>query len=452
MVLTPNSWEAREQESFFHHFTDLAALRENGATIIEKGEGAYVRDVHGKRYLEANSGTWNIALGFSDKRLAKAAADQMADLGAYHAIFSRNTKPAVELAEKLKAIAPVAIDRVFFTNSGSEANESVVKLLWMIGKSEGHPQKRKIISRIGAYHGATVMATSLTGKDWTSVFGPPHPEVRYADCPHHWRFAEPGESEEAFSERLALSLEALIKREGPDTIAGMIAEPVMGAGGAIVPPRGYFPAIQAVLARHAIPLVADEIITGLGRTANMWGSETFDIKPDIITSSKVLTAGFFPLGAVLLSPQIAKRLDRAAEAFGEFVHGFTTAGHPVGCAVALEAIRIIEEGALANVKRLAPRYAERMKRLGSHPLVGEARHAGLMGALEVVADKKTKVYFDGKVSIGERIVKAAMNRGLIVRPTGPHVVVAPPFIISENEQDWMFDTLEASLDEVKKGL
>ena len=375
MDFAANSWEAREQQSYFHHFTDLAALREHGPTIIEKGDGAYVIDVHG-RPTEANSGTWNIALGYSDARLIAAAARQLSALPAYHAIFARNTKPAIELAEKLKAIAPVEIDRVFFANSGSEANESVVKLLWLIGKSEGRPERRKIISRLGAYHGATVMATSLTGKDWTAVFGPPHPDVRYAACPHHWRYAHAGESEEEFSARLAESLEAQIAHEGAETIAGFFAEPVMGAGGVIVPPKGYFPAIQQVLARHRIPLVADEIITGLGRTGNLWGSQTFDIKPDIIVSSKVLTAGYFPLGAVLLSPDIAGRLDRAAGAFGEFVHGFTTAGHPVGCAIALEAIRIIEREGLANVRRLSGRFGERMRKLGAHPLVGEARGVG----------------------------------------------------------------------------
>lgn len=453
MDTSPNSWEARERACFFHHFTDLAALDAHGPTIIARGEGAYVYDVHGRRYLEANSGTWNIALGYNDRRLIDAAISQLGQLPAYHAIFARNTTPSVELAERLKEIAPVAIDKVFFTNSGSEANESVVKLLWMIGKSEGQPGRRKILSRYGAYHGATVMATSLTGKDWTAVFGPPHPDVRYADCPHHWRFAQPGESEEAFSARLAASLAAQIEHEGPETIAGFFAEPVMGAGGVIVPPKGYFPAIQAVLRRYGIPLVADEIITGLGRTGQLWGAQSFQIEPDIIVSSKVLTGGYFPLGAVLLSPAIAERLDRAARAFGEFVHGFTTAGHPVGCAVALKAIEVITAGgALANVQKLTPRFAERMRRLGEHPLVGEARGAGLMGALEVVADKRTKTAFDSKLSVGERIVKAAMDRGLIIRPVGPSVVVAPPFILSQTELDGMFDTIGTVLDEVHRGL
>ena len=216
----------------------------------------------------------------------------------------------------------------------------------------------------------------------------------------------------------------------------------------IVPPRGYFKAIQAVLARHSIPFVADEIITGLGRTGNMWGSETFDIKPGIIVASKVLTAGYFPLGAVLLSPGIAERLDRAAEAFGEFVHGFTTAGHPIGCAVGLAAINAIENGALANARLLAPRFGERLCTLGNHPLAGEARGVGLMGALEIVAGKTTKESFDSKFPVGERIVKAALDRGLIIRPVGASVVLSPPFILTTAELDWMFDTLEAVLDEV----
>jgi adenosylmethionine-8-amino-7-oxononanoate aminotransferase len=454
MDIAPNSWEARELNSFFHHFTDYGALDQHGPTVIARGDGAYVFDVHGRKYFEANSGTWNIALGYNDQRLIDAAISQFGQLPAYHAIFARNTMPSVELAEKLKEIAPVAIDKVFFTNSGSEANESVVKLLWMISHGEGKPERRKIMVRYGAYHGATVMATSLTAKDWTAVFGPPHPDVRYADCPHHWRFGNPGESEEAFSARLAESLDAQIQREGPDTIAGFLAEPVMGAGGVIVPPKGYFPAIQKVLRRYGIPLIADEIITGFGRTGNLWGSQTLGIEPDIIVASKVLTAGYFPLGAVLLSPEIANRLDKAARGFGEFVHGFTTAGHPVGAAVALAAIdRITEPGGLMeNIRALAPRFGERLCKLGRHPLVGEARGVGLMGGLEIVADKVSKTHFDGKISVGERIVEKAMAKGLIIRPTGPTVVLSPPFIMTPKEQEWMFDTLETVLDEVEDGL
>jgi adenosylmethionine-8-amino-7-oxononanoate aminotransferase len=454
MDIAPNSWEARELKSFFHHFTDYGALDQYGPTIIERGDGAYVYDVHGRKYFEANSGTWNIALGYNDKRLIDAAVSQFGQLPAYHAIFARNTPPSVELAERLKEIAPVPIDKVFFTNSGSEANESVAKLLWMIGKAEGHPERRKIIVRYGAYHGATVMATSLTAKEWTSVFGPPHPDVRYADCPHHWRYAKSGQSEEAFTAQLARSLEEQIEREGPGTIAGFLAEPVMGAGGVIVPPKGYFPAIQKVLRKYGIPLIADEIITGFGRTGNLWGSETLGIAPDIIVASKVLTAGYFPLGAVLLSPEIAQRLDTAARGFGEFVHGFTTAGHPVGAAVALAAVARITEpgGLLENIKRLAPRFGERLRKLGGHPLVGEARGVGLMGGLEIVADKTSKVPFDGKLSVGERIVEKAMAKGLILRPTGPAVVLSPPFIMTETEQEWMFDTIEEVLDEVQVGL
>lgn len=447
MNYAPNSWEARELASTLHTFTDLTALEESGPMVLERGEGIYVFDVHGKRYLEGNSGLWNIVLGYDNAKLIDAAMAQYRKLPAHHNFFGRNSQPSIELAERLKAVAPVPVSRVFFTNSGSEANDSAVKLLWLMHGGNGQPKRRKIISRINAYHGVTVMTASLTGKDYVKPFGLPLPEVVFADCPHHWRFAQAGESEQDYSRRLARNLEELIQREGPETIAGFIAEPVMGAGGVIPPPEGYFPAIQAVLRKHDIPFIADEVICGFGRTGNLWGCQTYGIKPDIVVASKVLTNGYFPMGAVMVSPEIDRRFDKACRDVHFFPHGFTTAGHPVGAAVALAAIEIVTSGVLDNVRRLAPRFMARLKALGDHALVGEARGVGLMGALEIVADKKTKAPFDEDVAVGERIATAARERGLIIRPLGTSVVLAPPFIMTEAELDFLFDTVKQALDE-----
>jgi adenosylmethionine-8-amino-7-oxononanoate aminotransferase len=449
MNLQRNSWEQREVQSFFHTFTDLPSLRQHGPTVIERGEGIYVFDVQGKRYIEGNSGLWNIVLGYDNAQLVEAAAEQYRRFPAYHTFFGRNSMPTVELAERLLSLAPVPMSRVFFTNSGSEANDSVVKLLWLMHAGAGEPARRKMISRKNAYHGTTVMTSSLTGKDYVKAFGLPLPGVVFADCPHHWRFADPGESEPAFAKRLAANLDALIRQEGPETIAGFIAEPVMGAGGVLPPPEGYFPAVQSVLRRYGIPLVADEVICGFGRTGNLWGCQTYGIEPDIIVASKVLTAGYFPMGAVILSEAIDRKLTAACERYEEFPHGFTTGGHPVGSAIALKSLEIITEGGvLENVRGLAPHFQAGLRALGDHPLVGEARGVGLMGALEIVAAKKAKQAFAGNLQAGERIATAARERGLIIRPIGSAVVIAPPFIITRAQIDELLRILRETLDEV----
>lgn len=443
------SWESREVGSFFHTFCDLPSLTESGPTVIERGEGAYVIDTAGRRYLEGNSGLWNMTLGFSEPRLAAVAKRQYESFPGYHTFFGRNSKPTIELAERILSLAPVPMSRAFFTNSGSEANESVVKLLWMIWAAEGQPQRRKLISRKNAYHGATVMASSLTGKDYVRAFGLPQPEVLMTGCPHAWRFAHDGESDDAFARRLAREVEALIEAEGPQTIAGFFAEPIMGAGGVLVPPATYFAHVQPVLRRHGIPIVGDEVICGFGRTGELWGAQCVGQTPDIVVASKSISAGYFPMGAVMLSKDIDERATAACRAWDEFPHGFTAGGHPVGCALSLEAIRIIvDEGVLDHVRSIAPGFQSRLQALADHPLVGEARGIGLMGALEIVADKGSKAPFAGAMRIGERIASSARARGLIIRPLGSSIVVAPPFILSEAEVDSLFAILADVLDEI----
>jgi adenosylmethionine-8-amino-7-oxononanoate aminotransferase len=444
LSFAPNSWEARDLRSMLHGFSHLGSLQEGGPVVIARGDGIYVEDVHGKRYLEGNSGLWNMVVGFDHTGLIEAACTQIRKFPAYHAFFGRVSDTAVALAEKLLEIAPVPMSKVFFTNSGSEANDTVVKMLWMINHGQGKPERRKILTRRNGYHGVTGLTASMTGKDYVGAFGLPLDGFLYADCPHFWRYGKDGESEAEFTARCAENLEAQIEAESPETIAGFFAEPVMGAGGVIPPPAGYFAAIQRVLRRYDIPLVADEVICGLGRTGRLWGCQTYDFAPDILVASKCLTAGYFPMAAILVSDAINERLLAAAEAFEEFPHGFTTAGHPVGCAIALKAIEvIIDEGVLDNVVAVSPYFQELLWAFADHPHIGEARGVGLMGALELVRDKASKAPFPPDRPVSEQIANGALENGLICRPIGQAVVLAPPFIITRG-----FDKLQTTLDQV----
>lgn len=449
MATSANSAESRDLAYFLHSFSFLPSLAEDGPLVLERGEGIHVYDNHGRKYIEGISGLWNTVVGFSEARLVTAATEQMKKLPSYHTFFGRAAGPAIDLAERLIQLAPPPMARAYFTNSGSEANETAIKMLWMINGATGRPQKRKIISRRLAYHGSTVATASLNGKDYIHAFGLPLPEVRYAECPHHWRYAEPDESEAAFASRLAANLEALIEDEGPETIAAFIAEPVMGAGGVILPPASYFEKIQAVLRRHDIRLIADEVVCGFGRTGRMWGSETYGIEPDIITTSKCMTAGYFPMGAVLISDRIDRALAQACRQYDEFPHGFTTAGHPVGCAVALETLSLITEGGLFdNLVAVSPHFLARLGAFAEHPLVGEARGVGLIGAFEIVADKDTKAPFAAEHLVTEGLCRRALRHGLILRPIGEAVIFAPPYIITEAQIDDMFDRVEQVMSEV----
>jgi adenosylmethionine-8-amino-7-oxononanoate aminotransferase len=445
----PNSWESRADAYSLYGFTDLPSVHSRGAVVLTHGEGPYVVDVHGRRYLDANSGLWNMVAGFDHPGLIAAAQAQYARFPGYHAFFGRMSDQTVMLSEKLVAVSPFERGRVFYTNSGSEANDTMVKMLWFLGQAEGKPQRRKILTRWHGYHGVTVCASSMTGKAYNRQFGLPLPGFIHLTCPHYWREGRPGESEAAFTARMAAELEATIIKEGADTIAGFFAEPVMGAGGVIPPTAGYFQAVQPILRKYGIPLIADEVICGFGRTGNLWGSETYGFVPDAIISSKVLSAGFFPMGAVILGPDLADRLQAAAEAVKEFPHGFTASGHPVGCAIALKAIDVVmNEGLLDNVRALAPKFEAGLARLAQHPNIGEWRGKGLMGALEAVRDKATKTPFESQLSVSERIANTCTDHGLICRPLGQAIVLCPPFIVTEAHLDEIFDKLDAALHKV----
>ncbi|MCH2075597.1 MAG: aminotransferase [Rhodobacteraceae bacterium] len=444
---SPNSWEARADRHSFYGFTDLPTIADRGAVVLTGGTGPYIHDVHGRQYLDANSGLWNMVAGFDHPGLTEAAQNAYAKFPGYHAFFGRMAEETVALSEKLIEVSPFADGKVFYTNSGSEANDTMVKMLWLLGGAEGKPERRKIITRKNAYHGVTAVSASMTGKPYNSVFGLPLPEFLHLTCPHYWREGQEGETEAEFTQRLAKELEDLIAREGADTIAGFFAEPVMGAGGVIPPSEGYFQAIQPILKAHGIPLISDEVICGFGRTGEVWGCETYDFMPDAIISSKCLTAGFFPMGAVILGPELTARLQAASEAIEEFPHGFTASGHPVGSAIALKAIDVIlNEGLLEQSRALTPSFEAGMAEImARHDNIGEVRGKGLMGALEAVRDRATKTPFEGHLSVSERIANACTDQGLICRPLGQAIVLCPPFIMTDAHMAEMFEKLDAAL-------
>ena len=433
--------------SFLHGFSSLSNIRQNGPQIITKGEGIYVFDDSGQRYLEANSGLWNAVLGFSDSTAIDAALSQFEAISSYHTFFGRNSVPAIELAELLSSSSPLRDGRIVFTNSGSEANDTAIKMAWMVQRNRGEKERRKILARHGGYHGTTVMGANLTGRDYNRVFGMPFGEVRFTDCPHYWRYGIDGETESEFLERIISNLIQLIELEGPETVAALIAEPVLGAGGVVVPPEQYFPKVKEVLDRYEILLIADEVITGLGRTGALWGSETFSIDPDIITTSKCVTAGYYPVGAAMPSAKITAELDNASRDLDEFPHGFTTAGNPVGCAIGLAVVdKIVNGGVFSNLVEVVPHFQKRLHEFSEHPHVGEVRGVGLMGAIEVVKDRNKKLPFDPSYDVSESLAQAGYREGIIIRPIGNAVLFAPPFIIDENQIDELFDAFSRALD------
>jgi 4-aminobutyrate--pyruvate transaminase len=445
------NFQNRDIRSLIHPYTPIHRLEEIGAVVMERGKGVYVYDTQGRGYIDGMSGLWCTGLGFGDEELIEAAVAQLRTLPSYHIFGAKSSEPAVELAEKLKEIAPMPVSRVLFTSSGSEANDTQVKLAWFFNNARGRPRKKKIISRVKAYHGVTVMAGSLTGlsanhKGWDL----PVDRVLHADCPHFYRYGLDGESEAEFVERIARSLRDLIEREGPDTIAAMIAEPVMGAGGVIVPPKGYYEAIQAILDEHDIMLIADEVITGFGRTGNFWGSQTFNMRPATMSVAKQLTSAYAPLGAVMVPEDIYQAYVDYSKELGGFAHGFTYGGHPVSCAVGVKAIEIYQKrDIVGHVRQLTPVFESRMKKLGEHPLVGEARCCGLVGGVELVADKKTKRAFAPDRGVGPAASKFIEDNGAILRALGDTIAVCPPMVISEAELNEMFDRFEKGLDQAE---
>lgn len=448
-----NSLASRDVKSLIHSYTNLSTHEKNGPLIIETGKGIYVYDDDGKEYIEGLAGLWCTSFGFGEQELIDAAIKQMQKLPYYHSFASKSTEPGILLAEKLLEMAPVEFSKVFFVNSGSEANDTVVKMVWYYNNALGRKSKKKIISRQKAYHGVTVAAASLTGlPPLHNDFDLPIQNILHTSCPHYYRFGKDGESEEEFATRMANELEELILKEGPDTVAAFIAEPVMGAGGVIVPPKGYFEKIQAVLKKYDILLVADEVICGFGRTGNMWGTETMGMKPDILTCAKALSSAYLPIAAVMVSEEIFRGMVKQSEKHGAFAHGYTYSGHPVPAAVALRTMELMEERNIVDhVKAIAPIFEERFRKLEDHPLVGEVRTCGLVGAAELVADKATKRSFAPSVGAGNMAYLFMQEEGLISRAVaGDNLALCPPLIITVDEIHTMFDRYTRALDKLEE--
>ncbi|MBQ31860.1 MAG: aspartate aminotransferase family protein [Deltaproteobacteria bacterium] len=440
----------REQQYYLNPFTNLPQRETNPSLVVKRGKGVYVYDEDGREYLEGLSGLWCCSLGFSEERLAKVAYQQMRDLPYYHSFTGKIPAVTVELAERLVDLAPASLSRVIFANSGSESNDTAVKIVWYYNNALGRPEKKKIIARQRGYHGVTVVAGSLTGLSYAQDgFDLPVDRFRHTDCPHHYRHANPGESEEDFATRMAENLDKLITTEGPETIAAFIAEPIQGAGGVIVPPATYFDKIQSVLKKHEVLMIADEVICGFGRTGNMFGSQTYNITPDLMTVAKQLSAAYLPISGLLVSEQVFDALSEQSGKLGQFGHGYTYSGHPVPAAVALETLKIYEEREIvARVQELHPRLKAGLAELGNHPLVGHHRCVGLIGGLEIVEDKASKQSFEASKKVAAFIAKRAQEHGLIVRPLpGDIVACCPPLIISEAEIDQFMERLGKAFDD-----
>ncbi|MCA3247669.1 MAG: aspartate aminotransferase family protein [Tagaea sp.] len=450
-----NSLAARDIAALVHPYTNLRAHQTDGPIVMTKGRGVYVVDDNGKEYIEGLAGLWCASLGFDERRLVEAAEAQMRALPFYHIFAGKSHEPGIVLAEMLKELAPVPMSKIFFANSGSEANDTAIKLVWYVSNAKGEPKRKKILSREKAYHGVTIAAASLTRLPANQRdFDLPIFPVAYAETPHHYRNALPGESEEQFAARLAENLEKLILAEGPETIAAMFVEPVMGAGGAIVPPKGYFARIQPVLRKYGILLVADEVICGFGRTGNMWGCQTLGIEPDILTCAKALSSAYLPISAVMISEGVWQTMVEQSAKIGTFGHGYTYTAHPVPAAVAIETLKIYaERDIVGHVRAVGPRLQAGLAKLADHPLVGEVQGVGLIAGLQLVKNKSPKTFFETTQPVAPIVAKACEAAGLIVRPLFDNrVAVCPPLVIEESEIDELLARLARGLDDGYKAV
>ena len=449
MNVMPNSAAARDVAYYIHPQTNLRRHQEIGPVVVRKGDGVYVEDENGNRYMETVAGLWCAALGFSaNERIARVAYEQMRKLGYYHTYRHTANESSIDLAEKLVGMAPVPMSKVLFQCSGSEANDTAVKLAWYYQAAMGRPKKIKIIGRDRGYHGSTIAAVSVSGKpDMHTDFPLPLPMMRHTEYPHYYRRHENGEGEEDFATRMAQALETLILAEGPDTVAAFFAEPVMAAGGAIIPPRTYFAKIQAVLKKYDVLFVADEVVCGFGRTGNWWGSQTFDLEPDMITCAKALSAAYQPISALMVNEKIHQAMLAQSDKLGAFAHGYTHAGHPVTTAVALEVIRVYEEmDVIGHVQKVGGRMIAGLETLADHPLVGDVRGIGILAGMELMADKATRTPFEPGIA-GPTVDRIGRDNGLILRVIGDRLAFAPPLIMTEENVDDMIERLGRTLDQ-----
>tara|TARA_B100000780_G_scaffold262049_1_gene214889 strand:+ start:852 stop:2222 length:1371 start_codon:yes stop_codon:yes gene_type:complete len=439
--------EQIDKTNLFHPITNLKSHTSEDVLILDRGEGIYVYDKQGKKYLEGLAGLWCTSLGYGVKELAEAASEQMTKLGYASLFTSKSHEPAILLSEKLIEMSPYDKGKVFFGNSGSDANDTQLKLYTYYNNALGNTSKKKIISRIKGYHGVTVASASMTGLPAQhKLFDLPADGFFHIDTPHFYRGALKDESEEQYVNRLTQNLDNLIIKEGPENIAAMIAEPLMGAGGVIIPPKNYFPSIQKVLTKYSIPLIDDEVVCAFGRTGTVWGAETFDMKPSSITIAKALSSGYIPISAVIVPDELYDPIKDASGDIGIFGHGYTYSGHPVSCAVALKTLEIYERDKIFDhVVTVSDHFQSRVNKLNSFESVGEARGVGLICGIELVSNKASKEGFTPIGSAGRVVAKICQDEGLIVRAIGDVIAMCPPLIITKNQIDEMFDIFELSL-------
>lgn len=444
-----NSPQARDIATIVHPYTNLKLHQSEGPLVIERGRGIYVYDDDGKEYIEGMAGLWCAALGFDNERLVNAATAAMQKLPFYHQFTHKSHMPGVELAEIILEKAPVPMSKAFFANSGSEANDTAIKLVWYYWNALEQPERKKIISRQRAYHGVTLASASLTGLPPNHRdFDLPLERFLHTTCPHQYFEGQEGESEEDFASRCAADLEAMIEEEGPETIAAFFAEPIMGAGGVVVPPPTYFEKMQAVLDKYDILFVVDEVICGFYRTGNMWGSQTFNIRPDMMSMAKALSASYLPISALLINEKVWSAIMENSDKIGTFGHGYTYSGHPVAASVAIEAQKIYDEIDIGgHVRGVMGHFQERMKRFESSDLVGEWRGRGLVGALELVKAPKTR--FEKPGVVGTMFRKFAEQHGLIVRNIVDAISLCPPLIIDPSGIDDLAERLGRALEDTE---
>ncbi|CTQ63163.1 aminotransferase [Roseibium album] len=435
-----------------HHVHPQSNLRqhaEKGPTMITHGKGVFIYDSEGREIIDGFSGLGCVSLGYHNERLADAAMGQMNTLPFAPTFYNRSHPRVAELGERLIGLAPGGMNRVMFQCSGSEANDTAIKLLWYTNTANGNPNRRKIIGRVRGYHGNTVATVSLSGQPHMHrKFGLPLPEFKHTELPNYYRFHIDGESEIEFSNRMAAHFEDLVLSEGPETVAAFFAEPAISGGGALMPPEGYWDAMQAVLRKYDIKFVADEVVCGFGRTGNLWGSQTWGLKPDMVSCAKALSAAFFPISALMFKDEMYADMMKNSDEVGVFGHGYTYAGHPVGAAVALEALDIYDEiDLVGHVRKVSETFLARCRALSDHPLVAEVRGVGLFCGLELMKDATKREPFDPSWKVGELVQNFAHDRGLYLRAIGDRMSFMPPLIIKEYEIEIAADRFKAALDD-----
>jgi len=438
-------WQQDDRQHFLHPFTDHRELGERGTRVITRADGVYIWEASGHRILDGMSGLWCVNLGYGREELIEAGARQLRELPYYNSFFQCTHPPAIELARELCDLAPPGFNKVFFTNSGSEANDTIIRLVRYYWSLNGKPDKQIIIARRNGYHGSTVGAASLSGMPWMHAqAGLPIPNILHIEQPY-W-FGLGGELDPAeFGLKIARQLATTIEEVGVDKVAAFIAEPVQGAGGAVIPPASYWPEIQKICDEYGILLIADEVITGIGRLGQWFGSQHYGIRPDLMPFAKGVTSGYQPLGGVMVSDKIA---DVLVEKGGEFYHGFTYSGHPVACAVASATLQVLRKEKLVEHVRdkVAPAFSSRLQKLADHPLVGEVRSVGLIGGIELVSQKDSRKRFVKERKAGERCRDFCIEEGLVMRAVGDTMIIAPPFVTTEAQLDELVDKAWKALD------